>query len=155
MRCPMQNYDDAIVRGYIINIFLRLRIVVGKRYSTIETTRIGTYWSCSWNKCHTICFCNDTIIVQFGYIAIETQEAACFGHTIFLFAHLVLHLSYQAENEPAMSNTCHFLCLNSVVYFTTLKWVHWYIYRQSPVPFIQCQVLKITKNICGRFFLVY
>ena len=45
--------------------------------------------------------------MQFGYIAIETQEAVRIGHTTFPFAHLVLHLSTQTENEPAMSNTCH------------------------------------------------
>jgi hypothetical protein len=51
-------------------------------------------------------------------MAIETQEAARIEHTTFLFSHLVLHLSTQAENEPAMSNTCHFVCLNSAVSFT-------------------------------------
>jgi hypothetical protein len=41
---PISNYGDAIVSGYITNIFLRLQIAVSKRYSTIETkeaARIG------------------------------------------------------------------------------------------------------------------
>ena len=138
MWCPISNYDDPIVRVYIINIFLRLRIAVGKRYSTIET-----------------------------------KEVARIGHSGFIF-----RLSTQVKDEVrkkkcGMSNTGSFLCFNSnisklynnsivaktnVMTFiptTTLKWVYWFIYRQSPVPFIQCQVLKITKNICWRFFLVY
>ena len=76
---------------------------------------INPIYSCSWNKCHIICFCNDTIIVQFGYIAIEKQEGVRIGHATFLVAHLVIHLNTQAENETTMSNTCHFFCLNSAM----------------------------------------
>jgi hypothetical protein len=138
MWCPISNYDDAIVRGYIINIFLRLRIAVRKRYNTIETTEVA----------------------RIGHIG------------------LIFRLSIQVKDEVrkkkcGMSNTGSFLCFNSNISklynnsiiaktngmtftpTTTLKWVYLFIYRQSPVPFIQCQVLKITKNICGRFFLVY
>ena len=31
--------------------------------------------SCSWIKCHTICFFNNTCIVQITYTTIETKEA--------------------------------------------------------------------------------
>ena len=47
-----------------------------------------------------ICFCNNSIIVQVGYITIATKEVARIGHNAFLFVHLGLHLSSQAEEEP-------------------------------------------------------
>ena len=45
-------------------------------------------------------FCNNGIIVQVGYITIETKEAARIGHSTFPFVHLGLHLSSKAEKEP-------------------------------------------------------
>ena len=47
-----------------------------------------------------MCSCDNSIIVQAGYISIETKEAARIGHCKFLFVHLRLHLSSQAEYEP-------------------------------------------------------
>ena len=138
MRCPIPNYDDAIIRGYIINIFLRLRIAVRKIYNTIETKKV-----------------------------------ARIGHSGFIFRLITQVKNEVRKKKYGMSKTGSFLCFNSnisklynnsivaktngmtFIPTTTLKWVHWFIYRQSLVPFIQCQVLKITKNICGRFFLVY
>jgi hypothetical protein len=45
-------------------------------------------------------FCNDTIIVQVGYITIEVKQAARIGNNTFLFVHHGLHLSSQVEKEP-------------------------------------------------------
>jgi hypothetical protein len=44
--------------------------------------------------------CGTHIIVQVGYITIETKEAAYIGHSTFLFVYLGFHLSGQAEKEP-------------------------------------------------------
>jgi hypothetical protein len=44
-----------------------------------------------------MCSCDNSIIVQVGYITIETKEAARIGHCKFLFVHLRLHLSSQDE----------------------------------------------------------
>jgi hypothetical protein len=43
--------------------------------------------------------CNETIIVQVGYITIETKQAARIGNNTFLFVHRSLHLSSQVEKE--------------------------------------------------------
>jgi hypothetical protein len=45
-------------------------------------------------------FCNDIIIVEAGYITIETKQAARIGNNTFLFMHRGLHLSSQVEKEP-------------------------------------------------------
>ena len=39
------------------------------------------------NICHTIYFCNNTIIVQVRYIIIETKEFVRIGYNGFLFPH--------------------------------------------------------------------
>jgi hypothetical protein len=44
-----------------------------------------------------ICFCNNSIIVQVGYINIATKEVARIRHNTFLVVHLGPHLSSQAE----------------------------------------------------------
>jgi hypothetical protein len=48
---------------------------------------INQFLSCSWIKCHTICFFNNNIIVQVRYIIIETKEVARIGYNGFLFPH--------------------------------------------------------------------
>jgi hypothetical protein len=45
-------------------------------------------------------FWNDTVIVQVGYITIETKQTSRIGNNTFLLAHLGLHLSTQVEKEP-------------------------------------------------------
>ena len=45
-------------------------------------------------------FCNDTSIVQAGYITIEVKQAARIGNNTFLFVHHGLHLSSPVEKEP-------------------------------------------------------
>ena len=92
-------------------------------------TSINQFLSCSWIKCHTICFFN-TIIVQVRYIIIETKEVARNGYNGYLFphsysgdglgaTHLGLPLSTHAEKKPAISNTGRFFYFNSTV-------SHWY-----------------------------
>jgi hypothetical protein len=48
---------------------------------------INQFSSCSWIKCHTIYFFNNTIIVQVRYIIIETKEFDRTGYNGFLFPH--------------------------------------------------------------------
>jgi hypothetical protein len=62
-------------------------------------------------------FCNDTSIVQAGYITIETKQAARIGNNTFFFVHRGLHLSSQVEKEPRYVQCDRFFYLNSTVFF--------------------------------------
>jgi hypothetical protein len=115
-----------------------------------------------------ICSVWEEGIWTFAHSTIETKEVARIGHSGFIFQ-LSIQVKDEVRNKKCgVSNTDSFLFFNSnisklynnsivaktngmtFIPTTTLKWVYWFIYRQSLVPFIQCQVLKITKNICWR-----
>jgi hypothetical protein len=57
------------------------------------------------NICHTIYFCNSTIIVQVRYIIIETKEATRIGYNGFLFPH-----SYSGDDLDATHLGLHLRC---------------------------------------------
>jgi hypothetical protein len=64
-------------------------------------------------------FWNDTVIVQVGYITIETKQTSRIGNNTFLLAHLGLHLSTQVEKEPRYVQYDRFFYLNSTVFLLT------------------------------------
>jgi hypothetical protein len=65
---------------------------------------INQFYICSWIKCHTICFFNNTISVQVRYI-IETKEVALIEYNRFIFPR-----EYSGEGR--------FFCFNSTVSYT-------------------------------------
>jgi hypothetical protein len=61
-------------------------------------------------------FCNDTIIVQVGYITIERKQEARIGNNTFLFVHRDLQLSSQVEKKTLCPiRTASFISI--VLYF--------------------------------------